>query len=238
MQKVIIIGASSGIGRELAKIFATEGYTVGVTARRLEKLQALADEIGTSVFFRKMDVKDTEGSIQSLNELVVEMGGADLVILCAGIGHLNPDLDWRLEEDTIETNVFGFTAMADTAMTFFLKQGTGHLVGISSISAVRGDSTGPAYSASKAFVSNYLEGLAKKAYKENPAIKVTDVQLGLVDTAMAKGEGLFWVAPVEKAAKQIFKAIRAEKSKVYVTKRWALIALLLKLMPRFLYNRI
>ena len=147
-------------------------------------------------------------------------------------------MDWNKEKETIDTNILGFSAVANTAMHYFMKKGSGHLVGISSIASIRGSNIAPAYNASKAFMSNYMEGLRIKISKINIPITITDIQPGLVDTAMAKGDGLFWVAPPEKAAAQIYKAIKKKKKKAYITKRWAIIALLLKIMPEFVYNKL
>ena len=96
----------------------------------------------------------------------------------------------------------------------------------------------PAYSASKAYQINYMEALRKKAFKSGSRIHVTDIRPGLVNTAMAKGDGLFWVMPVEKVASQIISAIRRQKSKTYVTKRWHVLAIINKNLPFDLYKRI
>jgi short-subunit dehydrogenase len=122
-------------------------------------------------------------------------------------------------------------------MNYFLSKGNGHLAVISSISSLRGSSECPAYNASKSFVSNYLEGMQCKAKKSGANVCVTDIKPGFIDTAMAQGEGLFWVMPVSVAAHQIHKAIKAKKKSVYITKRWALIAFLLKRLPKSLYTK-
>jgi short-subunit dehydrogenase len=171
-----------------------------------------------------------------LGELIREMGGVDVIVISAGIGFINPDLNWEQEEETIDVNVSGFAAMANVAFEHFHSRGSGQIVGISSIAAIRGSGDSPAYNASKAFVSNYLEGLRQKASKLKIPIVVTDIQPGLVDTAMAKGDGLFWVAPPEIAAKQIFRAIRNKKKHAYITKRWRVIAWLLRVMPDRMYD--
>ena len=119
----------------------------------------------------------------------------------------------------------------------FELQGHGHLVAITSAGGLRGEPMAPAYSASKAYQINYMEALRKKAYKSGRQITVTDICPGLVDTAMAKGEGLFWVMPVEKVANQIIAAIRKKKSKAYVTKRWHILAIINKSIPYYLYKR-
>jgi len=103
---------------------------------------------------------------------------------------------------------------------------------------VSGEPMAPAYSASKAYQINYMEALRKKAYKSGNRIHVTDIRPGLVDTAMAKGEGLFWVMPVEKVASQIIAAIRRKKTKAYVTKRWHILTIINKHLPFAIYKRI
>ncbi len=238
MKKVIIIGASSGIGRELAKIYAKEGCRLGLAARRLELLNELRHELDADVFTMQMDVSKTEEAPVKLDELIRQMGGMDLIILCAGTGFLNPDLKWELEEATIEVNVKGFTALADTAFSYFTQQKSGQLAGISSIAALRGSAICPAYNASKAYISNYMEGLRCKSKKQKTDIIVTDIQPGLVDTAMAQGEGLFWVAPPEVAARQIASIISHRKKHGYVTKRWRIIAYLFKILPGWIYERL
>lgn len=117
------------------------------------------------------------------------------------------------------------------------KQGHGHLVAITSVGGLRGEPMAPAYSATKAFQINYMEALRKKAFKSGSHIAVTDIRPGLVDTAMAKGDGLFWVMPVEKVAHQIIDAIRKRKSQAYVTKRWHIIAFINRHLPYELYKR-
>ena len=237
MRKAIIIGGTSGIGRELARIMVGEGYTVGVCGRRPELLQELQKEFPGVILTKQLDVVQPQ-AMEQLKELITEMGGTDVIVISAGTGDLNKDLDWKIEKDTIDVNVTGFAAMSNVAFEYFRGKGLGHIVGISSIAAIRGGGAAPAYNASKAFVSNYLEGLRQKAAKLHLAITVTDIMPGLVDTAMAKGAGLFWVAPPEKAANQIFEAIGKGKSHAYVTKRWRLIAWLLKSLPDNLYKRL
>ena len=237
MKKAIIIGATSGIGRELAKILSLNNYTVGMAGRRTELLSNLQRAISGS-YIKRIDITKSEEAITLLNELIQEMGGMDMIVICSGVGFINPELDWKLEKETIGVNISGFATIANAAFKYFANQGSGHIVGISSIAAIRGSGEAPAYNASKAFVSNYLEGLRQKASKSGIGITVTEIQPGFVNTAMAKGEGLFWVAPPEKAARQIFKAITVRKNHAYITKRWRLIAWLLKIMPRWIYNKL
>jgi short-subunit dehydrogenase len=210
LKKAVVIGASSGIGRELSLLLGSSGYALGLAARRVELLEELAGKLPAAVV-RGIDVSSPHQAMERLELLIKDMGGVDLVVISAGTGHLNPELEWELELDTIAVNVTGFAAMANVAMRHFMEQGRGHLVGISSIAALRGGAAAPAYNASKAFVSNYLQGLRQKVGRLGLPITITDIQPGLVDTAMAKGEGLFWVQSPDKAAAQIMEAIRAQK---------------------------
>jgi len=238
MKKAIIIGGTSGIGKELAKMFSQNDYVVGIVGRRSELFPELQKEIPTEVYFKCIDVAKTSEAMNLLGELIKEMGGVDVIVIGAGVGFINPNLNWEQEKETIDVNVSGFTAMANVAFKHFCKQGSGQVVGISSIAAIRGGGDSPAYNASKAFMSNYLEGLRQKTSKLKIPIVVTDIQPGFVNTAMAKGEGLFWVASPEKAAKQIFKAIKSKRKHAYITKRWRIVAWLLMIMPDWLYNKL
>ncbi len=131
----------------------------------------------------------------------------------------------------------GWTFVIDTLYNLFEQQNHGHLVAITSAGGLRGEPTAPAYSATKAYQINYMEALRKKAFKAGNKIVVTDIRPGLVDTAMAKGDNLFWVMPVDKVARQISTAIRRKKSKLYVTKRWHILAVINKFLPFSLYKR-
>jgi len=231
MKKAIVIGATSGIGKTITEILIQNSYAVGITGRRLDRLQSLKDKNPDKICYCQMDVQDVSTVESICKNLVDQLGGLDLFIISAGIGDENKSLDFSIENNVIKTNVQGFTCVANWAMNYFKKQGHGHLVNISSIAGLIGNGEAPSYNATKAFQINYLEGLRLNANKTGAEIYVTDVRPGFVNTEMAKGEGLFWVAPVEKAAQQIFTAIQKKKKIVYITKRWRMIGFLLKIMP-------
>lgn len=234
----VIIGATSGIGKALAEILIREGYRVGVTGRRNELLDDLKRQHPDNVFTACMDVKNTTESSHQLKKLIEDMGGMDLFVYSSGTGYVNQDLVYELEQDTVDVNVTGFINLATAAADYFIKQKKGHIVGISSVAALRGGAESPAYNASKAFMSNWLDGLRIKFNKLGVPVTVTDIRPGLTDTAMAKGEGLFWVEPVDKVAGEIFQAITKRKHHATVTKRWALIAFLVKWIPEFIYRQL
>ena len=191
----------------------------------------------SNTFAATADITKQDEIEQAIHLLYRELGNIDLAIICSGTGDLNPSLEYSIELLTIETNVMGWTFVIDTLYNLFEQQNHGHLVAITSAGGLRGEPTAPAYSATKAYQINYMEALRKKAFKAGNKIVVTDIRPGLVDTAMAKGDNLFWVMPVDKVARQIRNAIRRKKSKVYVTKRWHVLAVINKFLPFCLYKR-
>ena len=236
MKKAIVIGATSGIGNELAQILVQNGYKVGITGRRLAELERLKKRNPEHFTVSSFDCTK-ENNSKKLNDLVDQIGGLDLLILSSGTGNLNESLDFEIENKTNLLNVNAFTEIVDWTFNYFKKQGNGHLVAISSIAGIRGSRIAPAYNASKAYQINYLEGLRQKATKVKMPIYVTDIRPGFVDTDMAKGDGQFWVATKEKASRQIVGIIQRKKEIGYVTKRWWVIAKLLWLVPNVIYKR-
>ncbi len=236
MKKAIIVGATSGIGKELAQLLVSHNYKVGITGRRTELLEELKSQNPNAFFTRTFDVTDTAIIEENLDALAAELGGLDLLIISSGTGALNLKLDFEIEKRTIDTNVSGFTCVTDWGFNYFQHQKSGHLVAITSIAGLRGSGVAPSYYATKAFQINYLEGLRQKAKKTKQSIYVTDIRPGFVDTAMALGEGQFWVSTVEKATQQIYNAIKRKKKIVYVTKRWRVITVVLKRIPRLIYD--
>jgi short-subunit dehydrogenase len=235
VKRVIIVGSSSGMGRELARIYARNGARVAVTGRRTELLKELEQEFPGQVMQESFDVMQMK-NIDHLQKLIDQLGGMDLFVVSAGIGTVSKDLDWEIDKETIDTNVNAFVQMVNWAFNFFVKQGYGQIANISSIASLRGNSWAPAYSASKAFQSVYFEGLYMKAKKMKTTIQITDIVPGFVHTKMSQGNKRFWVATVEKAGKQIYEGIESKKFRVYVTKRWRLVAWMMKWAPGFLYH--
>ncbi len=211
---------------------------VGVMGRRENLLKELCSLNREKCVYEAGDITNVTKTVKQLNALHEKLGGLDLLILSAGIGEINLDLEYQLEEPTIHTNVSGFTNIVDWSYKTFETYKKGHLVVISSIAGIRGSGVAPAYNASKSYQSNYMEGMRQKAFKQHLPIHMTDIRPGFIDTEMAKGEGLFWVVPVNKAVNQIYSAITKRKKIVYVSKRWKYIAWALKIIPSCIYNRL
>lgn len=239
MKNAIIIGASSGIGRELALQLGAAGCRLGLMSRNAQALDEISRQSASSdVFWRACDITATDKAIESLKELAGQLGQVDSIYIVAGTGFMNKTLDWRAEEETLAVNCLGFAAMAVSAMQLFENQGSGHLVAITSVAAVRASGEAPAYGASKAFASNYLEALRYRNLQNSGKIAITEIRPGFVDTAMMKADKPFWVISAEQAAREILAAVAKRKKLAYVSERWRLVALLMRLLPPSIYARL
>lgn len=223
---ILIVGATSGIGRGLWETYAEGDNNVVVLGRRTSMLDDMKSSRPENTTIYPCDITNHQVLELLFKDVFNNAKQIDLAIICAGTGEINPELNPDIELSTINTNVVGWTATVDSIYNLFKKQGFGHLVTITSIGGLVGEPNAPAYSATKAYQINYSQALRKKSKKDG--ISVTEIRPGLVNTAMAKGEGLFWVMPVPKVVKQIKKAITKKKSLVVVTKRWSIIAFIMK----------
>jgi len=230
VQKAMVIGASSGMGKEIALQLAEQEYHVAVTGRRTKELQELQSLFPSQIIYQTIDNTAIASLEQNLVGLTAKLGGLDLLVISSGIGELNGGLDFEIEQRTIALNVTGFTKIADWAILYFQNQNFGHLAAITSLAGMTGGHAAPAYNASKAYQINYLSGLRKKMKKLKLPIAITDIRPGFVDTEMAKGEGLFWISPVQKAASQIISAIKSKRKIVYITHRWRIIGMFFRMI--------
>lgn len=239
MKKILITGATSGIGRELSIQFAKKGYTLALIGRRADKLEELKETIGSNVFIHPLDVTKLEKATKVYKQLIEEMGGIDVMILNAGVGRDKLLPPWRSDKQTIDVNVVAFSHGLHFAFEYFMKQGHGQIVGMSSIASLLASGRASAYTATKHFISNYMTGFRQKAKRVNADITITDIRPGFVESEMTRNnKGMFWVATTEKAVRQMVKAIEAKRNHVYVTKRWRLMAWVAKLAPQFVWDRL
>ncbi|MDR1938441.1 MAG: SDR family NAD(P)-dependent oxidoreductase [Tannerellaceae bacterium] len=238
MKHAIVIGATSGIGLEVAKKLLADGWRLGVAGRRekeLKDLQALCPE---RISIRVLDVTHEEAP-QLLLELIAQTGGMDLFFLSSGIGYRNRELLPDRELRTVETNAVGFTRMVTTAFRYFKKQNNGHLAVISSIAGTKGMGSAPAYSATKRFQNTYMDALAQLAHAGRLNIHFTDIRPGFVATAILDdGHKYPLLMKPERVAAHIVRALKRRKRVVIIDKRYAVIVFLWRLAPQWLWERI
>lgn len=238
-KRMIIIGATSGIGASLARQAISKGYIVAGTGRREERLIAMKEELGEHFHFRQMDVTDFEDASEKLHALIDEMSGMDIIVLNAGIANATASSIVSMEQAIVDVNVKGFVQLFGESFQYFRKEGRGHIVGISSIAGLFGSARNAPYAASKAYISTFMQAYRNRCYTSNIDIAITDCKPGFVESEMTEGKkGMFWVANTEKAVKQMLIDIEKRKAYSYVTRRWRLIAWLIKLTPNWLLERV
>ena len=182
-KKAVIVGASSGIGREVAQLLIDDGWQLGVAARRMEPLMALKEMAPGRVEVIAIDVTKSDAG-ELLLSLIERLGGMDLYFHASGIGKQNRDLEPSIELCTMETNAVGFTRMIGTAYRYLVEQGKGHIAAITSIAGTKGLGPAPAYAATKALQATYLQALDQQARQRGLGISITDIRPGFVDTAL------------------------------------------------------
>ena len=232
---IIIIGATSGLGRGTAEIFANKGHLVGITGRRSELLGEIANRF-PNIKTAKMDVNQDD-IVSVLENLIQKLGGMDLLLYSSGIGKVNLNIDYENENRTNKTNVDGFTKIACFAYHYFKNQGYGHFAVISSVAGFRGLRGAPSYSATKGYQRLFIESLAQTAHHEKVNIKFTTIIPGFVDTALLK-EKYPLTLSLTKAVRIIAKGLLKQKRYVYVDGKWRFIVFFMRLVPNWIWEKI
>lgn len=236
MNQIVIIGATSGIGLEVAKRYISAGWRVGAAGRNeeaLERLRALAPE---QVATERLDVTEEQAPTR-LTELIGKLGGMDLFLLTSGIGSRNCELEAGVEIATVGTNVVGFTRMVTAAYAYFRTRKGGHLAVISSIAGTKGLGSAPSYSASKRFQSTYIDALAQLAHMERLDLRFTDIRPGFVATPLLKHPYPMLMRP-ERVADRIVRALQRKRRRVVIDGRYALLVFFWRLIPNGLWERL
>lgn len=238
MQKVVIIGASSGMGLEVAKLFLDRGCRVGVAARREDRLEALKQLAPDRVVTAALDVTADDAD-QRLRDLIEELGGMDLFFYSSGIGKQNRTLTPDIELNTINTNAMGFARMIGEAYRYFAEQGKGHIAAITSIAGTKGLGPAPAYSATKALQNVYLQSLEQQAHARGLKIQFTDIRPGFVNTDLLKGDFRYpMMLKPEKVARRMVSAILNKRHVVVIDWKYAILTALWRRLPRVLWRHL
>ena len=238
MKRMIIIGASSGIGREVAKLFLAEGYHLGIAARREDRLMELKQLAPDRVEVAAIDVTADDAS-DHLRTLIDRVGGMDLFFYASGIGKQNRALMPDIELDTVNTNGVGFTRMVGEAYRYFAEKGEGHIAAITSIAGTKGLGPAPSYSATKAMQNTYLQALEQQANARGLKIHFTDIRPGFVDTDLLKGDFNYpMMLKPEKVAHAIVRAVHSKRHIKVIDWKYAIMTALWRRIPRPMWRHL
>ncbi len=238
MKRIVIVGATSGLGLATVRLCMREGWRVGAAGRRIEALEALRAEAPEQVEIEPLDVT-RDDAVEHLDALIRRLGGMDTYLHTAGIGFRNLELSPDIEIDTLRTNGEGFVRMVSAAFGYFRRNGGGHLAVISSIAGTRGLGAAPAYSASKRMQNTYLEALEQLARMEAIPIRFSDIRPGFVATPLLAAEPRYpMLMPTDLVAKKIFRVLQKPRRRVVIDARYALLVTLWRLIPQGLWVRL
>ena len=237
MKRVVIVGATSGIGYESAKIFMQQGYVVGLAGRRVENLKPLMEEYPQTTYSKQIDITSPEAP-QQLSELINDMGGMDIYLHVSGIGYQNMALDQQIEIDTVKTNCLGLTQMATTAYQYLSQKGGGQIAVVSSIAGTKGLGIAPSYSATKRYQSTYLQCLTQLSRMRNDNITFTDIRPGFVDTPLLRKANYPMKMKADYVAKKLYKAVISKKRVAIIDWKYSLLVFFWRLIPTFLWERL
>ena len=238
MKRAVVVGASSGIGREVSKQLIEQGWHVGVAARREEQLEELVSLAPERVKALRIDVTDKDAPTL-LRQLIETLGGMDLYFHIAGIGKQNPTLEESIEMRTMETNGMGFTRMVSEAFRYFAEEGSGHIAVLSSIAGTKGLGLAPSYSATKGMQNTYIQSLEQLAHLRGLDIHFTDIRPGFVDTELLNdGNSYPLMLKADDVARKAIRAIERRKHVAVIDWRWKVITAVWRRIPKWVWRRL
>ena len=247
-KKAIVMGATSGIGMEVAMLLSAQGWKVGIAGRRVDRLKSVLQSHAGIMCYRQIDITSSDAP-DRLRNLIDELGGMDLYFHSSGIGWQNNSLEIDKELKTVETNGLGFVRMVDTAFNWFAERNAQfesectysaskpRIACITSIAGTKGLGAAPAYSSTKRFQSHYLECLSQQARMRQLNISITDIRPGFVKTNLIAGSNYPLQLDARDVAKSIVKAIENGRGVKIVDWRYAILVFFWRLIPRCLWTR-
>lgn len=236
MKTAIIIGASSGIGYEIATRFIAKGWRVALAARRKQLLEPLVAKAVEGSMAVQLDVLE-DSAVDKLSQIFQQLGHVDLYFHVSGIGKTNPKLLPGIEEPTVLTNAYGFTRLVGEAYRQMVAQGGGHIAVISSIAGVRGLGAAPSYSATKAFQHNYIQALEQQAYANCTNVRFTEIRPGFIDTPLLTGSHFPMTMPVDYAVNRIMRSVESKRHVSIIDWRYRILVALWRMVPTCLWRR-
>ena len=237
MKRIVIAGATSGLGHEVARLCIAAGWRVGAAGRNAEALERLRTQAPAQVETAEIDITHDDAP-QRLAELVGRLGGMDIYFHASGIGKRNSDLRPDIELDTLRTNGEGFVRMATAAFGWFRTHGGGHIAVISSVAGTRGLGAAPAYSATKRLQNIYIDALAQLARMEHIDIRFTDIRPGFVATPLLAGDDYPLLMQPDPVARRIFRALVHRRRRAVIDRRYAVLVFFWRLIPQWLWERL
>ena len=243
LRSVIIIGATSGIGRAVTERLVAEGARVGIAGRREDRLKEIQERLGAErVSYRVMDVTEASATV-ALDELIAEVGAPDALLYASGIGKQNPTLDADIELRTVETNCVGMVRLVDHFVNFvkrepaYNKKHKAHIAVITSVAGTMGMGPAPAYSATKSMQSTYLVALAQHARMERIPLSVGDIRPGFVATDILNPEKRYpMLMSVERAARFVVRSLRRHQRITIFDWRYRLLVGFWRCIPRCVWE--
>ncbi len=254
------MGATSGIGYEVAKLLAQKGWRVGIAGRREEKLQALEQLFPQQIAYQIIDIEKDDAP-ELLEQLIDKIGGMELYFHSSGVGFQNKELEERAELATCAVNVTGFTRMVLAAWHYFTKRQEsspdfcgGQIAVISSVASTRGLGPAAAYSASKAYNKAYIQALnqlsnstranslQKGGSSKSKPLKIcfTEIRPGFVDTPLLDTQKHRYpmLMQPQKVAEKIVRAVEKKRRVAIIDWRYKILVFFWRLIPRPLWERI
>lgn len=240
---VLIIGASSGVGRECARVFSSEGHNLICSSRDEEELGYLVSDLkiryGSKAYAVPVDLTETSSINNFIKEIYEIFQTLNCVIVTAATMPANemPYYDQKALINTTMTNYVGISLVLNEISPKMVNNNSGTIICLSSVAGERGRQSNFIYSASKSALSTYLQGLRMKLYKDN--IHVITVLPGYVDTLMSYGKvkSQFAVSP-RYVARRIYKLTKSNRNIVYIPSVWWLIMKIIKLIPETIFKRL
>ena len=237
MKRAIVIGASSGIGREVYKLLIADGWHVGIAARREDKLAEIKSASPQSVEMMRIDVT-ADDAPERLLALVKVLGGVNLFVYCSGVGKQNAGLDRGVELSTVDVNVKGFTCMIDTIFNYMAENLGGDIAVISSIAGTKGLGVAPSYSATKAYQNTYVQALEQLANMRRLHIRFTDIRPGFVDTPLLAGGKYPMLMDKTVVARKLLRAVKAHRHVCVIDWRYRILVFFWRLIPNFIWRKL
>lgn len=239
MKRIVIVGASSGLGRDIAISFIRNGWKAGIAARREEPLKEIKDSYPDLVEYSVIDTTTTDAA-DRLADLIDRLGGMDIFLQAAGTGKQNLDLAPGVERTTVLTNALGFTTMVDTAFNYFANRpDRGLIAAITSVAGTKGLGAAPSYSATKRYQSTYLTALEQLAHIRRLPVDFCDIRPGFIATDLLDPSTRYPMLMTKAhAVPRIVRAIERRRRVAIIDRRWWWLVQGWKLIPRAIWVRI